>query len=99
MQRVWIVLVGSMLGLAACTAPQDTFETADGQTFRYVDESYDLFPNRQEQGEAWRRQALGRELQAAGMCPSSYTVERRTESEAEERFGGGRFAVAYDGRC
>ena len=46
------ILAGGVLALAACAAPQDSFVTGEGQTFAYVDESYDLFPNRQEQGEA-----------------------------------------------
>lgn len=97
--RKVVILAGGVLALTACAEPQDSFVTGEGQTFAYVDESYDLFPNRQEQGEAWRRQALGRELAAAGLCASGYSVTDRVATEAENRFGGGLYRVTYQGHC
>lgn len=94
-----MVLVGALPVLAACASPEDRLGAGDGQTFVYVDESFDLYPNRQEQGEAWRHQALGRELQNAGLCPSSYTIDNRDESATEGRFAGGLYRVTYQGRC
>ena len=92
--------------LAGCASPRDTFSTGPSNpaTFRYVAESYDLFPTRRYEGEVRRLQELQQYLASNNLCGGGYGIDRRDEagdqgSFLSQFFQGKIFQVTYQGHC
>ena len=99
------VAVGCGL-LAGCASPRDTFSAGPSNpaTFRYVAESYDLFPTRRYEGEVRRLQDLQQYLASNNLCGEGYDIDRRDEAVDEgsflsRYFQGKIFQVTYQGHC
>ena len=88
---------------AGCTTPETRLSVDGGESgtgFVFVSESYDLYPARRAEGEAWRQQDLRTRLTSAGVCSEGYEVEERQEGRTEGRFfNGDIYRVIYRGRC
>lgn len=89
--------------LAGCTTPHTSLRVENGEGgtgFLYVAESYDLYPTRRPEGEAWRLQDLRGRLTTAGACTEGYRVDDRAESLTSGRFfNGDIYRVTYRGHC